>query len=45
MRKPTKLRNTNSTKTIPQLIKIEQAICDSHLKERLNEESLAVVKI
>ena len=32
-----KLRRINSTKSIPQLIKIEQAICDSHLKERLDE--------
>ena len=40
MRKRTKLRKTNSTKPIPQLIKIEKAICDSHLKEKLNEESI-----
>ena len=45
MRKRTKLRRINSTKSIPQLIKIEQAICDSHLKEKLNEESRAVAKI
>ena len=45
MRKRTKLRRINSTKSIPQLIKIEQAICDSHLKEKLNEESRAVTKI
>ena len=32
MRKRTKLHRINSTKIIPQLIKIEQAICDSHLK-------------
>ena len=38
-------RRINSTKSIPQLIKIEQAICDSHLKEKLNEESRAVAKI
>ena len=42
MCKHTKLRKSNSTKSIPQLIKIEQAICDSHLKEKLNEESRAV---
>ena len=35
----------SSTKSITQLIKIEQAICDSHLKEKLNEESIAVAKI
>ena len=34
-----------SAKSITQLIKIEQAICDSHLKEKLNEESIAVAKI
>ena len=45
MCKCTKLRKTNSTKTISQLIKIEQAICDSHLKEKLNEESIGVAKI
>ena len=45
MRKRTKLRKTNSTKTIPQLIKIKKAICDSHLKEKLNEESISVAKI
>ena len=45
MRKRTKLRRINSTKSITQLIKIEQAICDSHLKERLDEESRAVAKI
>ena len=45
MRKRTKLRITSSTKSITQLIKIEQAICDSHLKEKLNEESIAVAKI
>ena len=45
MRKRTKLRIINSTKSIPQLIQIEQAICDSHLKERLDEESRAVAKI
>ena len=45
MRRGTKLCKTNSTKTIPQLIKIEHAICDSHLKEKLNEESIAVAKI
>ena len=44
MRKRTKLRKTNSTNTIPQLIKIEQAIsCD--LKKKLNEESIDVAKI
>ena len=45
MRKRTKLRKMSSTKSITQLIKIEQAICDSHLKEKLNEESIAVAKI
>ena len=35
----------SSTKSITQLIKIEQAICDSQLKEKLNEESIAVAKI
>ena len=30
---------------ITQLIKIEQAICDSHFKEKLNEESISVAKI
>ena len=32
----TKRRQTNSTKTIPQFKKIY--ICNSHLKEKLNEE-------
>ena len=45
MRKRTKLRKMSSTKSITQLIKIEQAICDSHLREKLNEESIAVAKI
>ena len=45
MRKRTKLRKMSSTKSITQLIKIEQAICDSHFKEKLNEESIAVAKI
>ena len=45
MRKRTKLRKMSSTKSITQLIKIEQAICDSHIKEKLNEESIAVAKI
>ena len=45
MRKQTKLRNMSSTKSITQLIKIEQAICDSHLKEKLNEESIIVVAV
>ena len=45
MRKRTKLRKMSSIKSITQLIKIEQAICDSHLKEKLNEESIAVAKI
>ena len=34
----------SSTKSFTQLIKIEQAICDSHLKEKLNEESIDVAK-
>ena len=33
----------SSTKSNTQLIKI--AICDSHFKEKLNEESIAVAKI
>ena len=45
MCKRTQLRKTNSIKTILQLIKIEKDICDSHLKEKLNEESIAVAKI
>ena len=45
MRKRTKLCKMSSTKSITQLIKIEQAICDSHIKEKLNEESIAVAKI
>ena len=44
MRKRTKFRKVSS-KSITQLIKIEQAICDSHFKEKLNEESIAVAKI
>ena len=45
MRKRTKLRKMSSTKSITQLIKNEQAICDSHFKEKFNEESIAVAKI
>ena len=45
MRKRTKLRKMSSTKSITQLIKIEQAICDSHFKEKNNEEFIAVAKI
>ena len=45
IRKWIKLRKMSSTKSITQLIKIEQAICDSHLKEKLNDESIAVAKI
>ena len=45
MRKRTKLRKMNSTKSNTKLIKIEQAICDSHFKEKLNEESIAVANI
>ena len=45
MRKRTKLRKMCSTKSITQLIKTEQAICDSHLKKKLYEESIAVAKI
>ena len=45
MRKRTKLRKMSSIKSITQLIKIEQAICDSHFNEKLNEESIAVAKI
>ena len=33
------------TKSNTKLIRIEQAICDSHFKEKLNEESIAVAKI
>ena len=40
-----KARKMSSTKSNTQLIKIEQAICDSHFKEKLNEESIAVAKI
>ena len=40
-----KLRKMNSTKSNNQLIKIEQAICNSHFKEKLNEESIGVAKI
>ena len=43
MHKGTKLCNINSTQSILQII--EQAICDSHLKEKLNEESRDVGKI
>ena len=39
------LPQANTQWNITQLIKIEQAICDSHLKEKLNEESIAVAKI
>ena len=35
----------SSKKSITQLIKIEQAICDIHFKEKLNEESITVAKI
>ena len=42
MRKRTKLRKMSPTKSNTKLIKIEQAICDSHFKEKLNEESIAV---
>ena len=45
MRKRTKLRKFSSSKSNTQLIKIEQAICDSHFKEKLNDESIAVAKI
>ena len=45
MQKRTKLRKMSSTKSIAQLIKIEQTICDSHLKEKLNEESIVVAKM
>ena len=45
MRKRTKPRKMSSTKSNTQLIKIEQAICDSHFKEKLNEESISVAKI
>ena len=45
MRKRTQLRKMSSTKSITPLIKIEQAICDSHFKEKLNEKSIAVAKI
>ena len=43
MQKRTKLHKMSSIQSITQLIKIEQAIC--HLKEKLNEESIAVAKI
>ena len=45
MRKRTKLRKMSSTKSNTQIIKIDQAICDSHFKEKLNEESIAGAKI
>ena len=45
VRKRTKHRKMSSTKSITQLIEIEQAICDSHFKEKLNEESIAVANI
>ena len=45
MRKRTKLRKMSSTKSNTQIIKIEQSICDSHLKEKLNEKSIDVTKI
>ena len=45
MRKRTKLCKMSSTISITQLIKIEQAICESHFKEKLNEESIAVAKV
>ena len=45
MQKQTKLLKMSSTKSITQLIKIEQAMCDSHFKEKLNEESIDVAKI
>ena len=45
MQKRTKLRKMSSTKSITQLIKIEQAICDTHFKEKFNEESFAAAKI
>ena len=45
MRKRTKLRKMSSTKFITQLIKIEQAICDSYFTEKLNKESIAVAII
>ena len=38
-------RKKSSTKSNTQIIKIEQSICDSHLKDKLNEESIAVAKI
>ena len=45
MQKRTKPRKMSSRKSNTQLIKIERAICDSHFKEKLNEESIAVAKI
>ena len=45
MRKRIKLLTKSITKSITQLIKIEQAIYDSYFKEKLNEESIAVAKI
>ena len=36
---------TNNTKSNNQLNKIEQTSCDSHFKEKLNEESIAVAQI
>ena len=45
LRKRTKLPKMSSTKSITQLIKFEQAFCDNHFKEKLNEESISVAKI
>ena len=45
MRKWKKLRKMSSTQSNTQLIKIEHAICDSHFKNKLNEESIPVAKI
>ena len=45
MRKQTKLCKMSSTKSNNQLIKIEQAICDSNFKDKFNEESFVVAKI
>ena len=45
MRKRTKLRKMSSAKSNTQLIKIEQAICDSQFKKKLNEESLLWLKL
>ena len=45
IRKQTQFRKSSSTKFNTQFIKIEQSICDSQFKEKLNDVSIAVAKI